>query len=144
MPGQVTWGRNLTLRSHFGADRHPTLSLPTLYFALFKGDPSAGGVEPTAAGGYARVAKANDATLWGTFAASDVQAVNKGSAGTIAFPVATGVWSITDPLDWWAIFDNAAGGNLRYFGPLTQKITVTGASDQPRLPASTLSVSQPV
>ena len=43
--------RNLSLRAHLGADRHPTLSLPVLYVALFAGDPHATGVEPDGTGG---------------------------------------------------------------------------------------------
>ena len=142
MPGQGTIPRSVTLRSHFGADRHSTLSLPTLYVALFKGDPSGAGVEPTSVGGYGRVAKANDATLWGAIAAGDVSVINKGTAGEILYPTATGVYSITDPLDYWAMLDNAAGGVLWYWGVLGTTITVTGAGDIPRLPANTLVCNQ--
>lgn len=138
MPGTGVADRNLVLRSRFGADRHATLSLPTLHFALFQGDPAGAGVEPTSVGGYARVAKTNDATLWGTIVAGDVLVTNKGTAGLIAFPVATGVYSITTALDYWAVFDNAAGGVLWYWGALNPTIIVTGAGDQPRLPVNTL------
>lgn len=138
MPGSAVVDRNLVLRSRFGADRHATLSLPTLYFALFQGDPAGTGVEPSSIGGYARTAKANDATLWGTILTPDVAVVNKGTAGEIAFPAATGVYSILTALDYWAVFDNAAGGVLWYWGLLNPTITVTGAGDQPRLPVNTL------
>lgn len=133
----TTFERNLTLRSHFGADRHSTLSLPILYFALFAGDPAGIGVEPDSTGGYARVAKDNDATLWGTIGSSIVTITN--SASGIVWPVATGAYSVgTDELTHWGIFDNSAGGNLRYFGELTDHILVSGAGDQPRIPVSTL------
>jgi hypothetical protein len=134
--------RNRTLRSHFGADRHSTLSEPTLYFALFRGDPFGAGTEPTATGGYARVAKTNDATLWGTIGATDLQVVNNGASGAVTWPVATGLYSITLGLDYWAVFDNSTGGTLLYGGPLTAAITVTGAGDVPRIPAGALTVSQ--
>lgn len=143
MPGQSVAARSLTLRAHFGADRHSTLSLPTLYFCLYQGDPSGAGIEPTSVGGYARPAKANDLTLWGAIAAGDTLAQNKGTAGEIAWPVATGVYSILTALDYWAIRDNSAGGALWYWGPLGTPILVTGAGDQPRLPANTLIVNQP-
>jgi hypothetical protein len=131
--------RNATLRSHFGADRHASLSLGTLYFALFNGDPLAAGVEPTSAGGYARVAKTNDATLWGTIAAGAVSAFNSGTAGDIAWPAASGVYSQAS-LTHWAIFDNSAGGVMRYSGKLSAAIAVTGAGDVPRIPAGAFSV----
>lgn len=142
MPGQGIKPRNLTLRSHLGADRHPTLSLSQFWFALFRGDPSNTGVEPDGTGAYTRISKTNDATLWGTIAATDVLASNKGSAGEIAWPVVTGVYSITSALDWWAIFDLSAGGTLWYWGQLSQTITVTTAGDQPRIPVSTLVINQ--
>lgn len=144
MAGQGTIARNLTLRSHFGADRHATLSLSQLWFALFKGDPTAGGVEPSGTGAYTRVSKANDATLWGTIAASDVTVTNQGSAGGIVWPATTGVYSITDPLTWWAAYDLSAGGTIWYWGQLTSPIQVTQAGDQPRIPASALIISQPI
>lgn len=131
--------RNLTLRSHFGADRHPSLSLGTLYFALFNGDPVGAGVEPTSAGGYARVAKTNDATLWGTVGASATSVSNSGSAGEIVWPAASGVYSQAS-LTHWAIFDNSAGGVLWYSGKLSTAVAVTGAGDVPRIPAGSFSV----
>jgi hypothetical protein len=131
--------RNLTLRAHFGADRLAGLSLGTLYFALFNGDPLAAGVEPTAAGGYARVAKANDATLWGTIAAGAVSAFNSGTAGEVLWPAASGLYSVAQ-MTHWAVFDNSAGGALWYSGKLTTAIVVTGAGDVPRIPAGAFSV----
>jgi hypothetical protein len=141
MPGQSIVDRNIDLQAKFGAN-HVAAALTTMYFALFRGDPAGAGTEPTSTGGYARVAKTNDATLWGTFVSTDVLAVNKGSSGLIAFPAATGVYSITLPLDWWAVFDNSSGGVLRYWGQLNPTITVTGAGDVPRLPANSLIANQ--
>lgn len=127
--------RNATLRSHFGADRGPA-SLPTLYFALFNGDPIASGVEPDSTGGYARVAKTNDATLWGTITSSAVQVSN---AADIAWPAATGVYSQAQ-LTHFAVYDNSTGGTLWYSGKLTNPIAVSGAGDVPRLPAGSFIV----
>lgn len=140
MPGQGIAARNLTLRAHFGAAR-TSLSIPILQFALFRGDPSGGGVEPSG-GGYARVAKNNDAAFWGTFGATDVFAVNKGTSGLVTFPQATGLYSIIEALDWWAIYDSTSGGVLWYWGQLGTTITVTAAGDVPRLPTNSLVVSQ--
>lgn len=143
MPGQGQIARNLTLRSHFGADRHPTLSLPNLWFGLFKGSPAAGGVEPDGTGGYTRISKANDATLWGTIAAAATSVSNGGSAGAITWPATTGLYSITSPLDWWGAFDLSAGGVLWYWGQLQGVIQVTAAGDVPRIPQGSLNLAQP-
>lgn len=143
MAGQGVKSRNLTLRSHFGADRHSTLSLATLYFALFFGNPMAGGSEPNGTGAYTRAPKTNDATLWGTIAATDVQVTNAGSSGGIVWPSATGLYSITSPFNYWAAFDLSAGGVLWYYGQLQTPIQVTAAGDVPRIPVSTLTILQP-
>src|SRR5690242_3602524 len=127
---QGTAARTLSLKSHFGASKHAD-ALTTLYFALFRGDPSNSGVEPTSTGNYARVAKTNDGTLWPAIGAGATQVANNAE---IQWPVATGVYSITLALTWWAIFDNSTGGNLWYWGQLSPTITVTGAGDQPRIP----------
>ena len=137
MPGQSIAARNLTIRSHFGAERH-ALSLPILQFALFQGDPSGGGIEPSG-GGYGRVAVNNDAAFWGTFGPTDVFAVNK--AGAVVFPQSTGPYTITTALDWWAIYDSTSGGSLWYWGPLGTTITVV-TGDVPRIPANSLVCAQ--
>lgn len=143
MPGQGVIARNLTLRSHFGADRHATLSLPTLWFSLWRGSPVAGGSEPNGTGAYTRVSKANDATLWGTIASTAVNVSNVGSAGAIVWPSTTGLYSITLPLNYWAIHDLSAGGVLWYWGELQTPITVDATGDIPRIPAGSLTNIQP-
>jgi hypothetical protein len=135
----TTLERNVTLRAHFGADRGP-LSLGTLYFALFNGDPLASGVEPTSAGGYARVAKANDATVWGTIAAGATSVSNSGADGEIRWPSLTALWSVPR-VTHWAIFDNSAGGVRWYSGALSVPIVPTGAGDVPRIPAGSFSIN---
>jgi hypothetical protein len=142
VPGQGVVARNLTLRSHFGAARHAS-ALTTLYFALLHGSPVAGGVEPDGTGAYTRAPKTNDATLWGAIASSDTVIANGGSAGSIVWPSTTGLYSITTALDWWAIYDLSAGGVLWYWGQLQTPITVTGAGNVPRIPAGSLSLTQP-
>jgi hypothetical protein len=139
--GMSVWARNLALVAQFGASKHAS-AMTTLYFALHKGDPSISVNEPTSAGAYARVAKTNDATLWGTIGATDVTIINNGTSGAIAWPTATGLWSITEQLDYWGIWDNTTGGNLRYWGPLSAKIAITGSGDQARLPAGTFTLTQ--
>lgn len=133
-----TAAQRLSMRAHFGPDRHAD-ALGTLHFALFRGNPAGAGVEPTSTGGYARKAMANDAALWGTIAAGQVTVSN---LVAIAWPVASGLYSVTQALDYWAVFDNASGGALWYYGALNSTITVTGAGDQPRLPAAALTITQ--
>jgi hypothetical protein len=138
--GSGAVARNARLRSEFGADRHSTLSLGTLYFALLRGNPNIGGVEPDATGSYARVAATNNGTLWGTITSGMLSVSN---AVAIEWPTATALYSITAALDHWAIYDNNSGGVLWYWGPLSTLITVTGAGDVPRLPIGTLTVTAP-
>lgn len=137
----TTRGRALALRSVFGADKS-SIAPATLYLALFKGDPAGSGTEPTSTGSYARVAKTNDATLWGTIGATDTAISNVGTSGAITWPAASAVWSITDPLTHWAIFDNSSGGNMLASGTLSTPITITGAGDQARIPAGAFTITQ--
>lgn len=134
----ATAAQRLSVRAHLGPDKHAD-ALGTLHFALFQGNPAGAGVEPTSTGGYARKAMTNDAALWGTIAAGQVSATN---LIDIAWPSATGLYSITSALNYWAVFDNSAGGALWYYGTLLTTITVTGAGDQPRLPAGALTITQ--
>ena len=139
MPSLSTPARRLSLRAHLGPDKHAD-ALPTLYFALLTGDPFGAGTEPTSTGGYARVAITHDATMWGTIAAGQTSVA---SLLAITWPLATGLYSTgSTPLTYWAVYDNASGGNLWYGGPLTAGITVTGANDQPRIPIGALTFSQ--
>jgi hypothetical protein len=132
--------RNLAIRAHFGAEKH-ALALPVLYFALFNGQPDSAGVEPSGVGGYARVARNNDADLWGNFTVADSSAVNKGAGGAIVWPAASGLWSVAS-VNHWAIFDNSAGGVLWYWGKLAAPLALTGAGDVVQLPPSTLTITQ--
>ena len=133
-----TPARRLSLRAQLGPDKHVD-ALTTLYLALFQGDPFGSGIEPSSVGGYARVAILNNLSLWGTIGAGQVIVSNLVAP---TFPVATGVYSITTALDYWAVLDNAAGGALWYGGPLTPTILVTGAGDQPRLPIGSWVIGQ--
>lgn len=138
--GSSVLARNARLRSEFGADRNTTLTEGTFYFALFRGIPGVGGVEPDNSGDYGRPALTNDATLWGTIGSSDVSVSN---VVNIVWPTATALWSVTDALDHWAIYDTASGGDLWYWGPLTTTITITGVGDVARIPIGALVISAP-
>lgn len=132
-------GRNIALRSQFGDDKS-TVALPTLHFSLYRGQPSNGGTEPTATGGYARVAKTNDSTFTGTIGATDVALVNAGVSGAITWPASTGAYSITTELTWFGVHDAASGGALVYEGVLASPIIVNASGIQPRIPQGALNM----
>ena len=94
------------------------------------------GTEPDSTGNYARVAFANDDAAW-TFGT-----VNAANAAELRFPVASGIYSITDALNQWVLYDNAAGGTVLAFGELTTTITVTGAGDVPVIPAGAVVITE--
>ena len=131
--------RNARLRHEFGED-HTSLALDTFYFALLRGVPGVNGVEPDNTGDYGRVALDNDELLWGTIGGS---AVSVSNIVPITWPTATALWSVTDALDHWAIYDSASGGDLWYWGLLTTTITVTGVGDTPRIPNGALTIFAP-
>lgn len=134
----MPWGsdavRLLSFKGVFG-DLKISGAPATLYFALLHHatDPDTVlGTEPDSTGGYTRVAVSNVDSEW-TFGA------NGGSnTDEIRWPSSTGLYSITDPLNQWAIYDSNSGGNLIAFGELEDTITVSGAGDQPVIPAGSL------
>ena len=111
----------------------------TLYVALLRHptDPAnVLGTEPDATGNYARVAVSNvDAEL--TYSANGGDNTHE-----VRYPAATGLYNITTALNQWALYDNNSGGNLIAFGQLTSTITVTGAGDQPVIPAHALVLTE--
>ena len=109
----------------------------TLYFALLRSTTPATvlGTEPDSTGNYARKAVANDDDQF-TYSAPGLTNTNE-----IRWPQTTGLYSITDPLNQWAIYDNAAGGNVIAFGELSPTVTVTGAGDEPVIPAGDFDLS---
>ena len=116
------------LKGLFGSDAASIGAAGTYYIALLRHptDPQTTlGTEPDSTGGYARVAVANADAEW-TFSGAGLTNTDE-----IRWPQTTGLYSITDPLNQWAICDNAAGGNVIAFGEISPAITVTGAGDEP-------------
>lgn len=138
MPFGTNAIRLQALKGVFGTGAASIGAPGTFYFALLRHptDPAnVLGTEPSSAGNYARVAKSNvDATY--TFVAPALE-----NAAEIRWPQTTGLYSITDPLNQWAIYDNTAGGNVVAFGALSTPITVTGAGDEPVIAAGGLDLS---
>lgn len=126
------------LKGVFG-DGAASIGAPgTLYFALLRHPTTPAtvlGTEPDSTGNYARVAVANDDDSF-TFAAPGLENTNE-----IRWPQTTGLYSITDALNQWAIYDNNSGGNLIAFGQLSPTVTVTGAGDEPVIPAGSFDLS---
>lgn len=137
----MPWGsdvvRLLSFKAVFGSSKI-TGAPATLYVALLRHatlPATTLGTEPDSTGNYARVAVSNVDAEW-TYSA------NGGSnTDEIRWPAATALYNITDPLNQWALYDNSAGGALIAFGELTTPITVTGAGDQPVIPAGDLDLT---
>ena len=139
MSGEVIWtptARGLSLRAHFGANRHAS-SLATHYFGLFTDYPLGAGAEAAFTAGYGRATVANGAAAWGSPALGDTQVTNQAD---IVWPAATGAWA--GPFYWWAIFSANTGGTLWYCGKLADPAVVSTAGDQPRILAGGLTIIQ--
>lgn len=125
-------------KGNFGSSKI-TGAPATLYVALLRHATTPAtvlGTEPDSTGDYARVAFTNDDTEW-TYSANGGSNTNE-----IRWPSASGLYSITDPLNQWALYDNNSGGALIAFGELTTTITVTGAGDVPVIPAGSLVLTE--
>lgn len=140
MPYGSTTSRAFVLASILGSAKRAGAP-GTLYASLHRqataGDLSTVlGTEPDATGDYARVAFTNDDAFWtltGVGATNDVE---------LRWPLSTGLYSITGALNQIALWDNTAGGTCWLWLPLSQTITVTGAGDQPVIPAGALNPTQ--
>lgn len=104
----------------------------TYYYALFDGDPEAGGVEPDSTGGYARVAMSNvDANF-------DISGGVVSNLIAIVWPTSTsGYQTGHQILSHWAIYDNSSGGNRIMSGKIIvagvwQTIVVNGSGLIPK------------
>lgn len=127
------------LQGVFGDVAVSSLGAPaTVYFALLyqPSNPATTlGTEPDSTGNYARVAVANADTEW-TYSGAGLTNTNE-----VRWPQASGQYSITDPLNQWALYDNSVGGNLIAFGQISPTITVTALGDEPVFPAGDFSLT---
>ena len=125
--------------------RSVTFPVPTaLYVGLFTATPSdtGGGTEVVGAG-YARQNLAAGATNWsgtqGTSASpSTGTGGTTGNLVTITFPVATANWS--GPMTAIGIFELLTGGNLLWWGPLSDPTKTVLNGDQFSFAANQLTV----
>jgi hypothetical protein len=91
--------------------------MPTVYVALFVGDPAGAGVE-VSQGGYSR--KQTAGTDWEAASSGATQNTN-----AIAFGTATESWGT---VDYFAVYDAASAGNMLGYGALTQSKAI-GSGD---------------
>jgi hypothetical protein len=106
----------------------------TVYIALFTVTPSdsGGGTECTG-GSYARAAVTNNATNWPAAVAG-----SKSNGTAITFITATAGWGTVVA---FGIFDNSAGGNLIYWGPVSPSHAVLN-TETAQFPAGTLIITE--
>jgi hypothetical protein len=135
MPLGSTTAKNWALDACYGSN-HSSVWPSTVYVALFNGNPSSGGTELTSTGNYARVALTNNSTNF-----PDASSGFKSNGTDIAFPTSTGAYSAS--ATYIGLYDNSAGGNLLDYGALSPTLTVSGASQTPKIPAGALQIGQP-
>lgn len=107
--------RNASLAMSYGAlagSEAPT----SLEVALFSGDPTNGGTELAADGGYVRLVVANDATTW-----PDAPADGAITSAPLEFATPTDAWS--DTADFYLLLD-AVTGDEWDSGQLDDEISV--------------------
>lgn len=104
-------------------------TMPTVYVALFVGDPEGAGVE-VSGNGYSR--KQTAAADWNSASGGATS-----NANALTFPQATGSWGT---VDYFALYDAATAGNRIGSGQLSQSKTI-GAGDTASFAAGELDVS---
>lgn len=93
----------------------------TVYVALYTSAPTdSGGGTEVSGGSYARVAVTNNATNWPAASSG-----TKSNGTAIVFPEATADWGTVVA---FGLFDAANGGNLLYWGELSQNQAVNSGS----------------
>jgi len=128
--GNPNYPTSLGSASVFG----PSVSVPSLYVALFTATPSASGGGTECAGtGYARAPVSQNTTNWPA-----ASSASKTNGAAISFGQAgAGDWGT---LTAWGIYDALTGGNLLFFGPLTQPSAVA-SGDAVTLPAGAVAIA---
>ena len=104
-------------------------TMPTVYVALFVGDPEGAGTE-VSGGSYAR--KATAGADWNSASGRATS-----NANALTFPQATGSWGT---VDYFALYDDDTGGNRIGSGALSQSKTI-GSGDTASFASGELDVS---
>lgn len=116
----------------------------TLHVALLTAAPSdtGGGTEVTG-GAYARQAVTSNLTNWAGTLNNSQNVASTGTSGTtsnlnaINFPAPTANWGT---ITHFGIYDASTGGNLLFWGALTQSKTVNNGDAAPSFAANALSI----
>jgi hypothetical protein len=115
-----------------------------VYVALYTASPAdAGGGTEVSGGAYARVAVAGALANWAGTQGAGTTAASSGSSGTtsnngaVTFPTPTANWG---SIVAWGILDAQTGGNLLFYGALTNAKTVNNGDPAPSFPAAALSI----
>lgn len=122
MPVGSTTAKNALLTATVGDAR--AASIPaTFYLSFWNGDPTAGGVELSATGGYARIAVAWSTAVWGAPSAGQVknQVIIDSAVSTAAFSAVITHIAFTDSA-------TIGAGNVWDCGALDSSITVAAAN----------------
>jgi hypothetical protein len=129
MPKSTYWS-NKVLDAELSAAALP--SIPTLYFALFVGDPLGAGTE-VSGNNYGRIGQTNNAT---NFPAASGGSKTNGTQVTFATP--SGSWGTPDH---YALCDSLSGGNILRAASLTTPRAI-GLNDTVDFPIGSLSFSE--
>lgn len=109
--------KNADLDASYG-DNHSSEWDSSLFLRLYSGNPTSGGVELPATGGYAALALSNDSANW-----PDASAGQKANGATFDMPVSTGPWGAA--ATYWWLTDSS--GNLLDGNALSSPIIVIDA-----------------
>ncbi len=142
MSGMSTYLENTIVDFLFRAQAYTPP--PTLYVALYTAEPAAsGGGTEVSGGSYARAATTSGLAGWagtqgaGTTAASNGTSATTSNNGAITFPAPTADWGV---ITAFGILDAASGGNLLFYGILTNAKTVNDGDAAPAFAAAALSI----
>lgn len=131
--GLVDYAENKILDAFLGTNRSSVFPA-TVYIALFQtvpNDAGTGGLE-VSGGSYARVAAANNSTVW-----PNASGGTKTNGTTLTFPSATASWGT---VNGYGIYDASTAGNLLFWATLAATLTI-GSGTTPFFSPSALSIT---
>lgn len=118
----------------------------TMYVGLLTSAPSdSGGGTEVSGGSYARVAVTSSLTNWAGTQASGSTVASSGTSGTtsnnspISFPAPTANWGT---VSHFGLYDASSGGNLLWWGSLTQAKTINNGDAAPSFAAAALALQE--
>lgn len=146
MAAMSNYLENTLIDCIFRGNTFPTASLSNTYVGLFSSASAptdAGGGTEVSGGSYARVRIQSTLANWagtqsaGSTIASSGTSGTTSNNGTITFPTPTADWG---SIGSFGLFDAATGGNLLFYGALTNAKTVNSGDAAPTFAAASLSI----